>query len=96
MGSEKFDSVWIAVATDPVEAKILNMRSDLMSEIRDFISAKALTQAEAAQWLGLTQPRVSDLLWGKLSKFNLEILIGLAERCGVSLELRKSHALAQA
>jgi len=90
--SGKFDNVWDALAKDPVEAKILNMRSELMSEIRDFVSAKALTQAEAAQLLGLTQPRVSDLLRGKLSKFNLETLIGLAERCGVTLELHKSHA----
>jgi predicted XRE-type DNA-binding protein len=51
-----------------------------------------MTQGEAAKFLSLSQPRVSDLLRGKLSKFNLEMLISLAERCGHNVEIIRGAA----
>lgn len=92
MTGERFNTIWEALAQTPEEAKILRMRSELMSDIAAFIKAKAFTQAQASDFLGITQPRVSDLLRGKLSKFNLETLIGLSERCGQQISLQKSRA----
>ncbi|WP_298330156.1 XRE family transcriptional regulator [Asticcacaulis sp.] len=92
MTGERFETIWEALAQSPEEAKILRMRSELMSDIGAYIKGKALTQAQASDFLGITQPRVSDLLRGKLSKFNLETLIGLSERCGQRISLQKSQA----
>lgn len=92
MSNERFDTVWSALIDTPSEAKIMSMRSDLMSDIAGIIKAKKLTQAKASELLGINQPRVSDLLRGKLSKFNLETLIELSERCGQRIDLQKSRA----
>ena len=58
------------------------MRASLMSDLRLYIEKNKLTQAEAAQRLGIAQSRVSDLVRGKWEKFSLEMLITLEARLG--------------
>lgn len=70
------------------EAAILQMRADLMADIRKFIEAKKLTQAKAAEILGVSQSRVSDLIRGKWEKFSLEMLITIATRAGMRVSLK--------
>ncbi len=70
------------------EAAILQMRADLMAELRKFIEEKKLTQARAAKVLGITQSRVSDLTRGKWDRFSLEMLITLATRAGLRVTLK--------
>jgi len=70
------------------EAAILRMRADLMADLRKFIKAKKLTQAKAADILGVSQSRVSDLIRGKWERFSLEMLIILATRAGMRVTLR--------
>lgn len=72
----------------PEEAAILQMRADLMSGLRKFIKAKKLTQAKAAEILGVSQSRVSDLTRGKWEKFSLEMLITLATKAGMRVSLK--------
>jgi predicted XRE-type DNA-binding protein len=74
----------------PEEAAILKMRADLMADLRRLIEAKKLTQARAAQMLGVSQSRVSDLVRGKWEKFSLEMLITLATRAGVHISLNRA------
>ena len=74
----------------PDEAAILKMRADLMADLRSFIEAKKLTQAQAAQMLGVSQSRVSDLVRGKWEKFSLEMLITLATRAGMHISLSRA------
>lgn len=71
------------------EAVILKMRSSLMNDLRAFIEKGGLTQLAAAERLGISQSRVSDLVRGKWEKFSLEMLITLEARLGrkVSLQL---------
>ena len=71
------------------EAAILQMRARLMAVLREHIRSNGMTQTEAAQQLGVTQSRISDLMRGKWEKFSLEMLITLAARAGrqVTLEL---------
>ena len=69
------------------EAVILQMRSDLMIDLRKFVKSKGLTNAQAALILGLSQSRVSDLLNGKWEKFSLEMLITLATRAGMRVSI---------
>jgi predicted XRE-type DNA-binding protein len=72
----------------PEEAAILQMRADLMSELRKFITAKKLTQDKAAKMLGVSQSRVSDLVRGKWEKFSLEMLVILATKAGMRVTLK--------
>jgi predicted XRE-type DNA-binding protein len=72
----------------PEEAAILQMRADLMAELRKAIKAKKLTQAKAAKLLGVSQSRVSDLVRGKWEKFSLEMLITLATRAGLHVTVK--------
>jgi len=72
----------------PEEAAILQMRADLMADLRKFIKTKKLTQAKAAEILGVSQSRVSDLARGKWEKFSLEMLIILATKAGMHVTLK--------
>lgn len=67
---------------DPAEAAVLQMRAELMSDLRLYIEKNNLTQVEAAERLGIAQSRVSDLVRGKWEKFSLEMLITLETRLG--------------
>ena len=67
---------------DPAEASVLQMRANLMSDLRLYIEKQKLTQAQAAKRLGIAQSRVSDLVRGKWDKFSLEMLITLEARLG--------------
>lgn len=64
------------------------MRSDLMCQLEILIRAKQWMQAEAAQVLGISQSRVSDLIRGKFEKFSLDMLITLATRAGKKVQLK--------
>lgn len=73
----------------PEEASLLQMRVDLMNELRLVIVARAWTQVVAARELGVSQSRISDLVRGKWQQFSLDMLVTLAVRAGlrVSVEL---------
>ena len=81
-------NVFIDMGYPSEEAAILQMRADLMADLRKLIKAKKLTQAKAAEVLGVSQSRVSDLTRGKWEKFSLEMLITLATRAGMHVTLK--------
>jgi predicted XRE-type DNA-binding protein len=81
-------NVFTDLGYSPDEAAILQMRADLMADLRKFIKAKKLTQAKAAEILGVSQSRVSDLTRGKWEKFSLEMLIILATKAGMHVTLK--------
>ncbi len=81
-------NVFVDLGFPPEEAAILAMRADLMGRLRLLIEKKGWTQAEAAQTLGVSQSRVSDLVRGKWDKFSLDMLITLATRAGMRVQLR--------
>ena len=76
------DNVFLDLGFDPAEAAVLQMRANLMGDLRAFIEAQGLSQAEAAARLGVSASRVSDLVRGKWEKFSLEMLIILEARLG--------------
>ncbi len=80
--------MFLDLGLSPDEAAILQMRADLMAQLRKVIKAKKLTQAKAAKLLGVSQSRISDLVRGKWEKFNLEMLITLATRAGLRVSLK--------
>lgn len=93
---EEFDSVWDALFDDPVESRALERRADMMQLLQNKIEKGKWSQPEVAKMLGVTRPRVSDLMRGKLSKFSLEALIGYLELMGdeVHIEIKKAKKAA--
>jgi len=86
--AEKFESVFDAIADSPEEALNMKLRASLIRKIRAKVTSAGWTQKETAQQLGITQPRVSDLLGGKLSKFSLDALVKMLARLGSDVKLR--------
>lgn len=87
---ETYNSVWDAIADTPAEAANLHARSDLMMQITAIIKANGWKQAEAASHCGITQPRINDLLRGRVSRFSLDALVNIATALGrrVHIELK--------
>ena len=86
--ADKFESVFDAVADSPEEALNMKLRASLVREIRTKVKEADWTQTETAHQLGITQPRVSDLLTGKLSKFSLDALVNMLARLGGDIKLK--------
>ncbi|MGI0120326.1 helix-turn-helix domain-containing protein [Zooshikella sp. RANM57] len=80
---EEFESVWDALEDDPIKAQNLKLRSEIMMAVVAQIKQKKLTQEDAAQVLGVSQPRVSALLNGKLDQFRIDMLIDFAHKLGL-------------
>lgn len=72
------------------EAESLRLRAELMVEVRRLIRARKLTQRAAANLLGVTQPRVSDLIRGKIDLFSIDTLVNMLARGGIRVQLRIS------
>ena len=79
---ETFGSVWDAIADTPEEAANLRTRAELMNKIAEIVKEKGWTQAEAAAHCGVTQPRINDLLRGRVSRFSLDALVNIATALG--------------
>ena len=75
-------NVFIDLGFNRDEAAVLQLRANLMGDLRLYIEKRRLTQAQAAKQLGIAQSRVSDLVRGKWDKFSLEMLITLEARIG--------------
>ena len=69
------------------EATNLKLRSDLMIRLSKLIDARGLTQGQAAEVFGVTQPRVSDLVRGKIARFSIDTLIAMLGHAGVSVQI---------
>ena len=85
MTTEVFESVWDALEDTPTEAENMKLRSILMIAITETVTARHVIQIEAARRLGVTQPRLNDLLRGRVGKFSLDALVALAARAGLAL-----------
>ena len=94
MTEERFESVWDALEDSPAEAANMKARSGLMIAIQQAVADWKLTQAEAAKRLGVTQPRMNDLLRGRIDKFSLDALMILAISAGLTVEWRIAKAAA--
>jgi predicted XRE-type DNA-binding protein len=79
---EEFANIWDAIEDTPEKAANLSLRSDLMMKIEDLIKESGWTQAEAAKRCGVTQPRINDLLRGRISRFSLDALVNIASALG--------------
>jgi predicted XRE-type DNA-binding protein len=88
MKSERFDSIWEAIEDSSAEAANMKARATLMIALQEAVTGWKITQAEAAKRLGVTQPRMNDLLRGRIDKFSLDALMLLTTSAGLTVEWR--------
>jgi predicted XRE-type DNA-binding protein len=95
MKSQTFTSVWDAIEDTPQAAASMRARSKLLMELANIIQQRGMTQAEAAELFGVTQPRISDLMRGKINLFSLDMLMNMASTAGMSpvVKLSKPKSL---
>jgi predicted XRE-type DNA-binding protein len=89
-------NVFCDLAFQAGEAANLRLRADLMIQLRKMIEARKLTQAQAAQLLKVSQPRVSDLMRGKIDVFSIDTLVNMISHAGgdVSLVVKQRSKVA--
>jgi len=87
MERQSFDNVFEALTDTPEEAANMTLRSDLMRAIRKEVQGWGESQSSAAVRLGVSQPRLNDLLRGRINKFSLDALVTLACRAGLTVRL---------
>ena len=92
MKIKSYANVWDAISDSPEEATAMTMRSDLLITLTEHVKSWKLTQAAAAKRLDITQPRLNDLLRGRINNFSIDGLIELARKAGLSVELRIKKA----
>ncbi len=84
---DKYGSVWDAIADTPQQAANLRSRAELMQKLAARVKQHGWTQSEAASRYGVTQPRINDLLRGRVSRFSLEALVNIATALGCRVRL---------
>jgi predicted XRE-type DNA-binding protein len=87
MANERYTSIWDALVDSPEEAENLRVRSKLMRAISKTVKAWELSQKEAAERLHVTQPRLNDLLKGKIDKFSLDALVNMLAGADLEIEI---------
>jgi predicted XRE-type DNA-binding protein len=85
-------NVFTDLGFDEEEAEHLRIRSTLMIAVRKLIEERKLTQAGAAKLMGVTQPRISDLVRGRIDLFSIDALVGMLARAGIHVEVVLSTA----
>ncbi|QFY42865.1 helix-turn-helix domain-containing protein [Candidatus Methylospira mobilis] len=86
------ENLFLALGFSPYEAEILQFRADLMARLRLWINEQQLTQTEAAELLGVSQARVSDLVRGHWKKFSIDMLLTLAGKAGIKFKITLDQA----
>lgn len=81
------DNVFEDLGFSPDEAMNLKIRADLMLQLRSFIEAKGWTQQEAAAFFKETQPRISNLINGEISRFSVDKLLNMLAQAGMGVKL---------
>jgi len=84
---ETCESAWDVIADTPGEAANLKARADLMRQIEAIVRTNGWAQAEAAKRCGVTQPRIDDLLRGRIATFSLDALVNIAAALGQNVRV---------
>lgn len=84
---ERFSNVWAALEDTVTAAASMRARSRLMMALQSWVKTRKSTQADAALLLGITQPRISDLMRGKINLFSLDSLFDMATLAGLQPEV---------
>jgi len=91
MTKQSHDSVWDALEGSAEQAENMKLRSGLMMALDQHIARAGWSQQDAATMLGVSQPRISDLVRGKIHLFSLDMLVNMAAAAGMHIEMRISE-----
>jgi predicted XRE-type DNA-binding protein len=86
--SESSGNIFLDLGFPPHEAAVLLLRAELAEALRQWMESEGITQTQAAKRLGITQPRVSEIIRGKIDLMSLDYMVGLCAKAGVSVEVR--------
>lgn len=92
MSTNSYRSVWDALENTPEDAANMKVRAELLIALQERVHKQKGTQANKAETLGLTQPRLNDLLRGRIDKFSLDALVNIADRAGLQVNLKIHRA----
>lgn len=92
MTGTRYESVWDAIEDTSAAAENMKLRSSLMTALRTHIEGGKWNQTDAAKLLGVTQPRISDLMRGKIDLFALDSLVNMATVAGLQIEMQIKEA----
>lgn len=92
MSRQPFTGVWDAIEDTPGDAENMKLRSGLMVALKKHIARSKMSQEQAAQLLGVTQPRVSELMRGKINLFALDALVNMATAAGLHVQMTIQEA----
>ena len=88
MTRKRYASVWDAIEETAEEAQNMKLRSALMMALQEHIARAKLSQAQADKLFGVTQPRISNLMHGKIDLFAIDTLVNMASAAGIRVEMR--------
>ena len=91
MTKQRYASVWDAIEDTPEEAENMKLRSLVMMALKNHLERSQMNQVDAAKLFGVTQPRVSDLMRGKIQLFGLDALVNMATAAGLRIEMQISQ-----
>ena len=86
--SESSGNIFLDLGFRPHEAAVLLLRTELAEALRQWMESEGITQTQAAKRLEITQPRVSEIMRGKIELMSLDYMVGLCAKAGVSVEVR--------
>jgi predicted XRE-type DNA-binding protein len=92
MTTKSYRNVWDALENTPEDAANMKVRAELLIALQNSVHKQKGTQAKKAEMLGLTQPRLNDLLRGRIDKFSLDALVNIADRAGLQVNLKIRRA----
>lgn len=93
MSTHRFQSVWDALEDTPEQAENMKIRSQLMMRLKHYITQSGMSQVDAAALFGITQPRISDLMRGKINLFAIDALVNMAAKAGLHVALHLSATI---
>lgn len=92
MTRKRYDSVWDAIEETAEQAQNMKLRATLTMALQEHIARAKLNQTQAARLFGVTQPRIANLIRGRIDRFALETLVNMATAAGMRVELRLRKA----
>jgi len=81
------ENVFVDCGFPPAEAENLRMRSEMMIALGSFIEDRKISQTRAAKIMGVSQPRISDLMRGKIGSFTLDTLVNMLTSAGLKVDI---------
>ena len=90
---EVYNSIWDAIEPDRKAAASLKIRADLMNEVIEKIRAQGYSQTHAAKILGVSQPRVSDLMNGRIKLFSTDSLVDMLDALDLKVEVKVTNPI---